>query len=192
MSESIFDWIASEIVPHEAAVRRWMRHALPAKHDEDDLVQEAYSRIARRRDFSAIRSGRAYFFTVVRNLVLEQLRRERVVTIQELAAIDVSRIVDSEPLADRVMMGREQLALTMRALDELPARTRNVFRLRRIDGLSQRETAGHLRISENIVEKEVARALRFVLAQFERLYGDYVPEAQEAVEDDARRYRQQD
>jgi DNA-directed RNA polymerase specialized sigma24 family protein len=40
-----------------------------------------------------------------------------------------------------------------------------VFRLRKFEDLSQREIAMRLKISENTVEKQLARALRLLLAQ---------------------------
>jgi RNA polymerase sigma-70 factor (ECF subfamily) len=58
---------------------------------------------------------------------------------------------------------REQLRLVQRLIDNLPARCRGVFLLRRIEGLSQRQTAERLGVSENVVEKEVARGLRLIM-----------------------------
>ena len=49
--------------------------------DVEDIVQESYCRIAGLSDVSHIRSGRAYLFTTARMLVLERIRRSRVVSI---------------------------------------------------------------------------------------------------------------
>src|SRR5690606_3973740 len=108
-------------------------------------------------------SGRAYFFTVARNIVLKQLRRERVVRIDAVAEIDALGIVDGEPSAERAVSGRQELARVQRLIDELPERCRLVFQMRKIDALSQKEVAARLGVSENVVEKEAARGLRLIL-----------------------------
>ena len=159
------DWIASEILPHEPAVRRWLRQLVHWRHEEDDLIQEAYCRLARLSDTSAIASGRAYFFTVIRNLMVERIRRDRVVRIETVAEIDALPVMDDGVPADRRASAREQLKLVQRLIDNLPARCRGVFLLRRIEGLLQRQTAERLGVTENVVEKEVARGLRIIMAE---------------------------
>lgn len=46
------------------------------------------------------------------------------------------------------------------ALDSLPERTRSIVLLRRVHGLSQRETAKELKISEPTVERHIAKGIR--------------------------------
>jgi RNA polymerase sigma-70 factor (ECF subfamily) len=163
------EWIASEILPHEPAVRQWLRRLPHWRSDEDDLIQEAYCRLAQVADPAIIASGRAYFFTVVKNLMLERIRRDRVVRIETVAEIDGSIIVDDAVPADRSVGAREQLRLVQRLIDNLPSRCRSVFRLRRIEGLSQRQTAEQLGVSENVVEKEVAKGLRLIMTEMAEL-----------------------
>jgi RNA polymerase sigma-70 factor (ECF subfamily) len=163
------DWIAAEILPHEPAVRQWLRQLAHWRHEEDDLIQEAYCRLARLADTSAIASGRAYFFTVIRNLMVERIRRDRVVRIETVAEIDDLPVMDDGVPADRRVSAREQLKLVQKLIDTLPARCRGVFLLRRIEGLSQRQTAERLGVTENVVEKEVARGLRIIMAELAAL-----------------------
>jgi RNA polymerase sigma factor (sigma-70 family) len=155
-------WFAAHILPHEPDVRAWLRSSLRVAN-EDDVVQEAYARIFAQADFDQVISGRAYFFTVARNIVLKQLRRERIVRIDAVAEIDSLGIVDYEPSAERAVSGRQELARVQRLIEELPERCRLVFQMRKIDALPQREIAQRLGISENVVEKEAARGLRLIL-----------------------------
>jgi RNA polymerase sigma-70 factor (ECF subfamily) len=48
----------------------------------------------------------------------------------------------------------------------LPGRVRDVFTLRRVYGLSQREVAEKLAIAESTVEKHMARGFLLMLEQF--------------------------
>ena len=157
-------WITREILPHEADVRRWLRRYPGAAQDADDIVQECYSRIARTVRPEDVRSGRAYFFRTVRNLLIEQVRREKLVRIEAMAEIDALFVVDESPGADRVVQDRQELSFIMTLMERLPARAREILLLRRVEGLSQRETAERLGVSENVVEKQSARALGKLLA----------------------------
>lgn len=150
-------------MPHEGDVRRWLRRSTFRCSDEDDVIQEAYCRISELESASHIVSGRAYFFMVVRNILLERLRRERVVRIDTMTEIELSSIEDSEPGPEQRCSGRQELAYVLQLIEQLPERCKAVFRLRKIEGCSQREVAEHLGISENIVEKQVVLGLRLLL-----------------------------
>lgn len=157
-------WISREILPHEPDVRRWLSRRTGLAQDADDIVQECYSRIARSVRPDEVRSGRAYFFRAVRNLLIERVRREKLVRIEAMAEIDALFVVDESPGADRVVQDRQELSLVMALMERLPARARDILMLRRVEGLSQRETAERLGVSENVVEKQSARALGKLLA----------------------------
>lgn len=160
--ERIMAWVGSEILPHEREVRAWLRRTLdPA--DIEDVVQEAYCQIARLGSVAHIRSGRAYFFTTARNIVLMQLRRARVVRIDSVTEIDNLNIVLDEPSPERVAGGRRELDRVRRLIEGLPDRCRRIFELRKIEGLSQREVAQKLGVTEHVVENDVGKGLKLIL-----------------------------
>ena len=69
-------------------------------------------------------------------------------------------VVSDEPPVDRVVAGRQEMELLMRALEELPPRCREVVRLRKVEGLSQREVASRLGVTVNTVEKQTSKGIR--------------------------------
>jgi RNA polymerase sigma-70 factor (ECF subfamily) len=158
----IIAWVGSEILPHERDLRAWLRRTV-GPGDVEDVVQEAYCRISALNDVVHIRSGRAYLFTTARMLVLERIRRARVVSIEAVANVDALPGFDEDPSAERVIDGRRELARVQRLIDALPERCRAVFRLRKIEGLSQREVAQRLGLPEHSVENDVAKGLRLIL-----------------------------
>lgn len=155
--------IATEILPHEADVRRWLKRARFSGVEADDLVQEAYCRIFAAARAAPLSDGRAYFFTVARNLAYETLRRSRVVAMERVSAIEAEECMADDLSPERVVMARQALGTVQTAIESLPKRCREIFVLRRLNGLSQREIALRLGVSENIVEKEVAKGLRHVI-----------------------------
>jgi RNA polymerase sigma-70 factor (ECF subfamily) len=161
--KDIIAWVGAEILPHEADVRRWLRRAGTTPADIDDLVQEAYCRLAALDSVGHIASGRAYLFRTVRNLAIERLRRARVVRIDSVTEIDALNVVDMEPSPERIVGGRRELRRVSDLIEGLPPRCREIFKLRRIQGTPQREVARLLGVTENVVEMQTARGLRLIL-----------------------------
>ncbi len=155
-------WVGSEILPHEADVRAWLRRTLDPD-DLEDVIQEAYAQIAGLADIAHIRCGRAYFFTAARACVLMRLRRARIVRIETATEIESLNISEDAPSAERVAAGRRELARVQRLIAGLPDRCRRIFELRKIEGLSQREVAARLGLAEHIVENDVGKGLKLIL-----------------------------
>lgn len=160
-----FAWLACHILPLEAELRCWLSHKIRglSRSDLDDIVQEAYANLWV-ADLPRIRNPRAFFYAVARNIVLEQVRRARVVRMERLGDTEALRILSDELGPDRYVGAREELAQLARAVEQLPARARRVFEMRKLEGLSQKEVAEQLGVSERTVEHNLARALARVLA----------------------------
>ncbi len=164
-SHQLVAWVGRHILPHERQLRVWLRAAFPAV-DVDDVVQETYCRISRLDGFAHIDDPRRYFFRAARNVVLEQIRRERVVSIDAasgLAELDSAPDLSHSP--EEIVAERHMLARIERLIDALPDRARQIFRLRKIDGMAQRDIAMRLHVPETVVENDVARGLKRILDQ---------------------------
>ena len=160
-------WVAAHILPHEAEVRGWLRlHVRSLKSpDIDDLVQEAYSRLLN-ADLSGIASGRSYFFAVIRNLLHRQARRARIVPMERMGEIEGLRLPSEELGPERRVGARQELERLARLVGTLPAQARRAFQLQKFHGLTQRQIAQEMNISEKTVEKHLATALSRILEGF--------------------------
>jgi RNA polymerase sigma-70 factor (ECF subfamily) len=156
-------WVGRDILPHEADVRAWLRRSMVPASDVDDVLQEAYCRLAGLADVGHIASPRAYFFTVVRSIVIDQMRRARVVRMETVTEIDALNVVQEDPSPERITAARRDLERVRRLIGALPDRCRRIFEMRKIDGLSQREIARRLGVTETIVENDVVRGLKLIL-----------------------------
>lgn len=165
MSQQLIGWVGRHILPHERQLRAWLRAAFPAI-DIDDVVQESYCRIATLTRVEHIDDPRGYLFRTARNVVLEQIRRERVVSIEAASGLaELEEAPEDGGSPERIVAGRRALDRVERLIEALPDRARQVFRLRKIDGVPQREIAARLGLTETVVENEVARGLRRILDQ---------------------------
>lgn len=159
-------WLARQILPHEPALRASLRRLVRAQIDIDDVVQESYAVLAALDDVSQVRHPRAYLFSVARSIVLQQLRRSRVVSIEAVAEIDQLDIAHDDCSPERHAAAGQSLRRVGALLAGLPRRRREAFVLRKLEGLSQREIAQRMGISENTVEKHIGKCLRHLLQAF--------------------------
>jgi RNA polymerase sigma-70 factor (ECF subfamily) len=162
-------WLANQIVPHEPALRDWLGRLTGLGADQiDDLVQETYAILATRADVSSIHNPRAYAFQVARSILLQQVRRARIVTIGALADLEHLEEAADQPSPEQHAIARDEYSRVACAIAEMPTQTRRAFQLRRVDGLSQREIASQLGLSENTVEKHIMRGIKMLMQQFGR------------------------
>jgi RNA polymerase sigma-70 factor (ECF subfamily) len=161
--QDIIAWVGSHVLPHESAVRAWLRRWTRCDQDIDDVIQEAYCRLAAMEDVTHVGNGRAYLFQTTRNIVLEQVRRSKIVRIDNVTDIAALSILDEAPPLDRVVAGAHELQRVEELIKRLPLKCRRVFVLRRIHGVSQREIAQRLGITQAAVEKQAARSLKLIL-----------------------------
>jgi RNA polymerase sigma-70 factor (ECF subfamily) len=145
-----------------ACLHRYARNAA----DVDELLQETYAHLlaAGSQPREEIRSIRAFALTVARNVALSWLRHRQVVPIELVADLEQLELLDERGQVDEIVNSHQELALLTAAVARLPARCRQVFTLRKVYGLSQKEIAAELRISENTVEQHLAQGLRLCSA----------------------------
>lgn len=147
-------------------MRSWLARRKPMGLDPDDIIQEAYAILADLDRVDGIAFPRAYLFQVARSVVSRQLRRARVVPIHAIEDVTQLEHADDQPSPERVAIDRDELGRLARAIAAMPNKTQQAFVLRRVDGLSQREIAARMAISENTVEKHISRGLRFLINWF--------------------------
>jgi RNA polymerase sigma-70 factor (ECF subfamily) len=153
-------WLSREILPHESGLRAWLRRRLVAGLELDDIVQETYAVLAALPTVAHIQSPRAYALQTARSIILRHLRRARVVRIDSIGDAAQLDTALEDPSPERQAASRQDLRLAMAIIADMPAKRREAFTLRKIEGLSQREIARRMGISESTVEKHVGQALR--------------------------------
>lgn len=158
-SRQLTEWFSTEVHAHEGNLKLYLRGKFPAVRDVDDVVQESYLRVWKARVRSPIRCSRAFLFTVARNLAINLLRRERIISADLDRDSDPTSVLDNGPDAIEMLTRQERRELLSDALVALPAKTRAVFILHKLEGLTQAEVARRLNLSEKSVEYQTLRAL---------------------------------
>ena len=162
-------WFAVEVLPLESALMQFLQHNWRNKSDIYDLRQEIYVRVYEAARKQIPWPARPFVFTVARNLLINRVRRERIVTIESVVDLDALDVAIDTPGPDRSAIAREELRRLQIAIDHLPPRCREAVVFGRIEGLSGQEIAQRMGISEAAVSKHLAVGM-FALANV--LYGE--------------------
>lgn len=129
----------------------------------DDMVQEVMLRMQVRQAGAIIENMEGYLFRVASSVLTDNARRENVRLAWAHGELSETDHPVEELSPERVIQARQQVAIVREALMELPTRTRDIFLLRRFEGLSYAEIASRFGISVSAVEKHVAKAMQHVL-----------------------------
>ncbi len=161
-------WLADHVLPHEPALRRWLRANLSERFDIDDIVQESYAVLAALADVSHVLNPRSYLFTTAQSVVLQQVRRARIVAFESVAEVDRLDVAQDEFDPERHAVAGEELRRIAELIHSLPRKCGQAFVLRKVEGLSQREIAARMGISENTVEKHICKGLRLLMDEMKQ------------------------
>lgn len=122
-----------------------------------DLVQESYIILARSASVAVINQPRGFLYRTASNLALDHLRHNKIVArhAELVGAVDEPKQASTEAKIAQ----KQWRTLLAAAVDELPPRCRDAFILHKIHGLSYREVAQTLGVSESAVEKHITKGL---------------------------------
>lgn len=145
-------------------MRSYLRSAFPSVHDVDDVVQESYLRIWRSRTEQPIQSAKAFLFCIARRIAIDVIRRNKTSQNDAVANLDVSCVLEEGVNVVETVSRRQEIALLAEAIDALPSQCRKIMVLRKIEGLSHREIASRLGITEATVHAQLQRGMQKCMA----------------------------
>jgi RNA polymerase sigma factor (sigma-70 family) len=120
--------------------------------EAEDIVSETFLRVWTARDDLRLTTVRSYLFAIARNIYRQQLRK----SWRRTPLPDA--LPDPGPGPAAAAEGRSQLAAVARALPKLAEPDRAALLMRACGGLSYREIAAALGISETAAKVKVHRA----------------------------------
>jgi len=149
-------------------VRAALRRRGRSEQDAEDLVQEAFLRLAAYERAQAVEKPEAFLMRTALNLSIDT-HRSRKSRGEEVLLEDVV-IVDTAPGTEDVMLSRERLQRLSECLARLNEKTRTIFLAHRVDGLTYQEIGRLHGLSVSGVEKHVAKAALLITGWMEGWY----------------------
>lgn len=143
-------------------------HYLHDVDEAEDMVQDCFVRLLEKDpalSFSSHEKLKSFLYTSVRNACVDKLRRQHPI-VQDISPSDLSGSISDDEARDR-SFGEAEL---WTAIEQLPDRCREIFLMSKRDGLTYREIAEELSLSEKTVEHQVSKALKLLRNQRADIY----------------------
>ncbi len=127
--------------------------------EPEDIAQRAFENIFARGDLRDIENPAGFVWRIARNIAISE---KRALKVRERHAAETAMHFPGPDgyllTPERVLDGKEHVAIANEALRNMPEQRRRAFILTRIEGLSHAEAARRLGVSRPAVTKHVARA----------------------------------
>lgn len=128
--------------------------------EAEDLIQEAFLRMQEYcNEGGEVRQPEAFLIRTAVRLGINAQRDAHHDLYVDKHVEELTQLIDASPCPDEVLAAEECLVRMRNSLDAVSPRTREVFFMQRIDGLTYVEIARNLGISVSAIEKHMARAL---------------------------------
>ncbi|MBO9571815.1 MAG: sigma-70 family RNA polymerase sigma factor, partial [Chitinophagaceae bacterium] len=127
----------------------------------EEIIQETFIKIWLSRDqLSHIENIEGYLYRTAVNLFLMRLRQQTAQREREKNWA-AARFAADESALDQVRIA-ELKEIIQLAVDQLPEKRREIYRLSRDKGMTTAEIAAHLQIAESTVKNSISAALTFI------------------------------
>jgi RNA polymerase sigma factor (sigma-70 family) len=155
--DAVSAWFLREVLPLEAILMHYLRSNWRNASEIADLRQEIYTRV-----FEAAReripdNPKRFVLTCARNLLINLVRREQVVPMETFADFETLDIAADAPQPDCSVIEQEELHRLEASLELLPARMREAIALAYFDGLSRKDIAKRMGITQSTASHYLAR-----------------------------------
>ncbi|MGZ3377717.1 MAG: RNA polymerase sigma factor [Phenylobacterium sp.] len=132
----------------------------------EDLVQELYLKVAAVGPETDVRAPAPLLYRMAANLLIDQVRsaqrdgRRNAEWRKETQITLGGEDIVAEPPADEQLIAKDRARQLADAVEALPPQMGRAFRLHKLEGRSQQETADLMKISRKMVEQHIAAAIR--------------------------------
>ena len=128
--------------------------------EPEDIAQIAFVRMGELPLSREIENPRAFLFRIASNVALDA-RRQQASHRRSLTTVEAAMAAanDIGPVAERVLLAREELTFLEDVVRGMPERHRSYLLANRLDGLSYAEISRRTGASQSLVRKTVEEAL---------------------------------
>ena len=141
---------------HVDALRRFISRFV-GKNDVEDVVQEAFMRAYNAETGKPIDQPKSYLFRIAKHVALNQLRQRSRKPTDYLEDIDAPDVLVNEWTLEDEIMAQQKLGFHCAAVASLPPKCRKVYLLRKVYGMSYKDIAATLKISDSTVEAHISK-----------------------------------
>lgn len=131
-----------------------------SREDTQEIIQELMLSLWQKRFDSQIYNLRPYLFIAARNQVNMYFRRE--INLRKYKEYQVLQEVYENRGSDEIVSEKQLSDAIEKALEKLPGKTANIFRLNKLDNVSVKKIASQMGLSDRAVEYHLTKSMRVV------------------------------
>lgn len=143
---------------------------LHSREAAEEVVLDVFTVVWKKKEsLSHVKEPGRYLYTSVKNQALHYIRRGYVEDTAPLSLYEVELLPDTDT-PEGELLDNEYRRLIQQAIDTLPPKCKEVFRLVLSDKLKNREIAELLDISEKTVNEHIAKAYKRIAEHVNKQY----------------------
>ncbi len=132
---------------------------LKSREETEELVQDVFVKLwSYRGQIDSELSINGLIFKIAKNLTLNRLRDNQNLRSE----INIEDIISPTNCTEEAIMFRELEQQLMKVVETLPPKRKQVFKLSRFSGLSNKEISKEMNISVNTVEGQMRKAIKYL------------------------------
>lgn len=137
-----------------------VKRRIQSEEDSEEIIQDIFLDLWDRRESVQIAELDRFLFTAAKYKVLNYIKSQ---IVRQSYQTDTLKIAEDTDSNTEELLALNDLSEAVSAgLDGLPEKTREIFRLNRLEGHSVKEVAQILHIPERTVEYHITQSLRFM------------------------------
>jgi RNA polymerase sigma-70 factor (family 1) len=135
-------------------------HKLKSRETAEELVQDLFENLWHRRAAHDIQQLKHYLFSALRYRIINYVKAQQVRTGYELyCRLGAS---EADTTTEEALASNELRAVLLDSLRKLPAKSREIFQLSRLEQYSVAEISGRVNLSEKTVEYHLTKSLKLL------------------------------
>jgi RNA polymerase sigma-70 factor (ECF subfamily) len=141
---------------------------IKSREAAEEITQNIFISLWERRSTLSIQNLESYLMVSVKYQVINFLESQ---LTREKFALTLPPQYDGENTVENTVFLQDLMRALEKALDGLPEKTQEVYRLSRFENLSGREIAERIGLSEKSVEYHISQSLKFLRLQLKDFIG---------------------
>jgi RNA polymerase sigma-70 factor (ECF subfamily) len=122
MSVILDGWFKREILVHEESLVRYLCRTWGNRQEVFDLRQDIYVRVYEAAGKSLPLSPKSFLFATARHLIIDRIRKKRIVSIDAVGDLDVLNVLIEDITPEQHLSAHQELRRLAEAIDQLPER----------------------------------------------------------------------
>jgi len=145
---------------YKKRVKGFVHKMLPPNISSEEIVQEIFIKVwLNRLKIDPSKNFASFIFVISKNQVLDELKaaiNKKLIFTGNQIIEEVSAVQSNESTEEEMETNLAEI------LQKLPQRRRQIFSLSRFEGLTYKQIAAKLNITENTVDTQIRKSLQFL------------------------------